>query len=59
MTIEVLLDLLMDLDLESMHLDLISHANYYEGANSNHFGLIINLDRLIQGRNYWRSNPYY
>lgn len=36
-----------------------AHANYYEGANSNHFGLIINLDRLIQGRNYWRSNPYY
>lgn len=36
-----------------------AHANYYKGANSNHFGLIINLDRLIQGRNYWRSNPYY
>jgi len=36
-----------------------AHANYYKGANSNHFGLIVNLDRLIQGRNYWRSNPYY
>lgn len=36
-----------------------AHANYYEGANSNHFGLTLNLDRLIQGRNYWRSNPYY
>lgn len=36
-----------------------AHANYYEGANSNHFGLVINLDRLIQGRNYWRTNPYY
>lgn len=36
-----------------------AHANYYKGANSNHFGMIINLDRLIQGSNYWRSNPYY
>lgn len=36
-----------------------AHANYYRGANSTHFGMIINLDRLIQGRNYWRSNPYY
>jgi len=36
-----------------------AHANYYKGSNANHFGLIINLDRLIQGRNYWRSNPYY
>lgn len=36
-----------------------AHATYYEGANSTHFGIIVNLDRLIQGRNYWRSNPYY
>jgi len=36
-----------------------AHANYYKGSNSNHFGLIVNLDRLIQGSNYWRSNPYY
>lgn len=36
-----------------------AHANYYKGSNSNHFGLTINLDRLIQGSNYWRSNPYY
>ncbi|MFV0305267.1 MAG: type IX secretion system protein PorQ [Moheibacter sp.] len=36
-----------------------AHANYYKGSNSNHFGLIINLDRLLQGNNYWRSNPYY
>lgn len=36
-----------------------AHANYYKGANSNHFGLIVNLDRLLQGSNYWRSNPYY
>lgn len=35
------------------------HGNYYKGASSNHFGLTVNLDRLIQGRNYWRSNPYY
>lgn len=35
------------------------HANYYKGSNTNHFSLIVNLDRLIQGRNYWRSNPYY
>ncbi|MFA5619881.1 MAG: type IX secretion system protein PorQ [Weeksellaceae bacterium] len=36
-----------------------AHANYYKGASTNHFGVIVNLDRLIQGRNYWRSNPYY
>lgn len=36
-----------------------AHANYYKGSNSNHFGMIVNLDRLIQGSNYWRSNPYY
>ncbi|MDD3459545.1 MAG: type IX secretion system protein PorQ [Weeksellaceae bacterium] len=36
-----------------------AHANYYKGSNTNHFGLTVNLDRLIQGRNYWRSNPYY
>lgn len=36
-----------------------AHANYYKGSNTNHFGLIIDLDRIIQGRNYWRSNPYY
>lgn len=36
-----------------------AHANFYEGASSNHFGLTVNLDRLIQGRNYYRSNPYY
>lgn len=35
------------------------HANYYKGSNTNHFGLIVNLDRLMQGSNYWRSNPYY
>lgn len=36
-----------------------AHANYYQGANTTNFGLTINLDRIIQGRNYWRSNPYY
>ncbi len=36
-----------------------AHANYYQGSNTNHFGLTIDLDRIIQGRNYWRSNPYY
>lgn len=36
-----------------------AHANYYKGSNTNHFGLIVNLERLIEGRNYWRSNPYY
>lgn len=36
-----------------------AHANYYKGSNTNHFGLIIDLDRIIQGRDYWRSNPYY
>ena len=35
-----------------------AHANFYEGASSNHFGIIVNLDRLIQGRNYYRSVPY-
>lgn len=36
-----------------------AHANYYQGANTNNFGLTVDLDRIIQGRNYWRTNPYY
>lgn len=35
------------------------HANYHTSGGANHFGVQINLDRLIQGRNYWRSNPWY
>ncbi|WP_313375047.1 type IX secretion system protein PorQ [Chishuiella sp.] len=34
------------------------HANYHKSGGSNHIGLIINLDRIIQGRDYWRSNPW-
>lgn len=34
------------------------HANYHTSGGANHFSLIINLDRLIQGRDYWRSNPW-
>ncbi len=35
-----------------------AHANYHKSGGSSHFGLIVNLDRLIQGRDYWRSNPW-
>ena len=34
------------------------HGNYHTSGGANHFSLIINLDRLIQGRDYWRSNPW-
>lgn len=34
------------------------HANYHTSGGANHFSLLINLDRLIQGRDYWRSNPW-
>lgn len=34
------------------------HGNYHTSGGSNHFSLLINLDRLIQGRDYWRSNPW-
>lgn len=35
------------------------HSNYHTSGGANHFSLLINLDRLIQGRDYWRSNPWY
>lgn len=35
------------------------HGNYHTSGGANHFSLIINLDRIVQGRNYWRSNPWY
>ncbi|WP_068596244.1 type IX secretion system protein PorQ [Vaginella massiliensis] len=35
-----------------------AHANYHKSGGANHFGLVVNLDRLIQGRDYWRSNPW-
>lgn len=35
-----------------------SRANYHKSGGSNHFGLIVNLDRLISGSNYYRSIPY-
>ncbi|WP_288764156.1 type IX secretion system protein PorQ [uncultured Weeksella sp.] len=35
-----------------------AHANYHKSGGANHFGIIVNLDRLIQGRDYWRSNPW-
>jgi hypothetical protein len=34
------------------------HGNYHTSGGSNHFSLLINLDRIIQGRDYWRSNPW-
>ena len=34
------------------------HANYHKSGGSNHFGVLINLDRIINGRDYWRSNPW-
>lgn len=34
------------------------HSNYHTSGGANHFSLLINLDRLIQGRDYWRSSPW-
>ena len=34
------------------------HSNFHTSGGANHFSLLINLDRLIQGRDYWRSNPW-
>jgi len=34
------------------------HSNYHTSGGTNHFSLLINLDRLVQGRDYWRSNPW-
>lgn len=36
-----------------------AHSNFHTSGGANHFSLLINLDRLIQGRDYWRSNPWY
>lgn len=34
------------------------HSNFHTSGGANHFSLHINLDRLIQGRDYWRSNRW-
>ena len=34
------------------------HSNFHTSGGANHFSLFINLDRLVQGDNYWRSNPW-
>lgn len=34
------------------------HSNYHTSGGANHFSLLINLDRIVQGRDYWRSNPW-